>query len=737
MRDELAILYGYDERKFRDTIPKDDINGASQEQLIAYMTMWSHSLEKALSRDDFELGHNFKVVGYIANTLDEYENSGFDKNALGYNNTLSVLHEFLKRHRNTVYAEELEGTLANVLDRIDNPQLKIGGVFNIDIKDKSNNNKKNFADLSAGRFAVRTFANKSVDRKDLREVVSIATKTPSVCNRQSIRVRVMYDTEVIREVLEIQGGVSGYPTPPCLILVTSDDSFHLGANERNQGFVDGGLFSMSLLYALEYKKMAACPLNCMFDEAREKSIRGLLRIPGNEKLVMFISCGYFNDNNTVCKSFRYPVDHILSEISDIDKKYEVYSEPMPELEIKLLQQSSEIESMHAELDILRRPGMKLATRKLISSVRRKIYTKGITTALGKRTHLLINKILMRRLNRYKDGVTVTICVYNNFGNILQRFALLKFFQNKGLDFDSFDMFDTESNSGPINQNFIDFTNKYINNVEFNELSKRSYKRYVVGSDQVWRPEYLKDQKGGVGSFFLDFLGHKRAVRVSYAASFGIANLSDGGYDGKLIKKIRGKLNKFNAISVREESASGLVSEIAGRIVNSKIVIDPTLLIDRSEYDRLIDSMDRDADKPSDVFYFIFDNTPRYDQLNDNIRENYSSLRDVWPDTIEGWLKNIRESKLVVAGSFHAVVFSIIFHTDFLVLENKEEPNFRVRSLLEAVGISAERVINDNHEFEINKLNAIDWGGVDSALDSLRADSAEWLLENLDLGGLNV
>lgn len=736
MRDELAILYGYDERKFRDTIPKDDINGASQEQLIAYMTMWSHSLEKALSRDNFELGHGFRVVQYIANTLNEYDRRGFDKRALGYLNTLSVLHEFVAKHQETKYTHELERILANTLDQINSLQPKIGGVFVVDKKDKSNNDTKNFADLSAGRFAIRSFADRPVNKKDIQEVISIATKTPSVCNRQSIRVRVMYDAEIIRSVLDIQEGVSGYPTPPCLMLVTSDDSSHLGSNERNQGFVDGGLFSMSLLYALEYKKMAACPLNCMFDELREKSMRGLLGIPENEKLVMFISCGYFNGKNNVCKSFRYPVDYIMSEVDSVNTDYKIKEEPLLPHEIELQRLSSELESAHNDLETLRMPGVKISARKFAGSVRRKVHRsipfKSTVERVKNKIRQSANKIQLYGRNRRKGGAIVTICVYNNFGNILQRFALLRFLQNHGLDFDSFDMLDPALNDGPVNQNFINFTDKYINNVEFNDFSKKSYKRYIVGSDQVWRPEHLRDQKGGVGSFFLDFLGNKKVTRVSYAASFGFSNLSEGGYDNKLIENTKSMLNRFDAISVREDSAVGLIDEMIGRSANSKVTIDPTLLLGRSEYDSLIETIEGDKDRASDVFYFVFDKTPRYDQVEGSIRRRYSSFKDIWPDSVEGWLMNIRDSKLVVAGSFHAVVFSIIFHTDFLLLEDKDEPNVRVRSLLQALGIGTDRIITSNRDFKIETLSDIKWHEVDSALANLRKDSGNWLLESLDL-----
>ena len=62
------------------------------------------------------------------------------------------------------------------------------------------------------------------------------------------------------KALKIQGGFLGYAMPPVLLLVTSDIRAFMNNGERNEPFVDGGLFSMSLLYALEAYGLAACPL---------------------------------------------------------------------------------------------------------------------------------------------------------------------------------------------------------------------------------------------------------------------------------------------------------------------------------------------------------------------------------------------------------------------------------------------------------------------------------------------
>ena len=84
----------------------------------------------------------------------------------------------------------------------------------------------------------------------------------------------------------------------------------MGVNERNEGYVDGGLFSMSLLYALEARGLAACPLNTMFSEQVDRKTRDLLDIPDNEVFVMYIAVGHFKETSKICRSQRFGLDRI-------------------------------------------------------------------------------------------------------------------------------------------------------------------------------------------------------------------------------------------------------------------------------------------------------------------------------------------------------------------------------------------------------------------------------------------
>lgn len=93
----------------------------------------------------------------------------------------------------------------------------------------------------------------------------------------------------------------------------------------------------------------------------------------------------------------------------------------------------------------------------------------------------------------------------------------------------------------------------------------AYDIVVVGSDEVWNlrhPWY-----GGAGAFYGDGIAAERLV--SYAASFGNQSAS-----GRLDRHWSNRLDRFDAISVRDANSRALVASATGR--EPALVLDPCL-----------------------------------------------------------------------------------------------------------------------------------------------------------------
>lgn len=233
-----------------------------------------------------------------------------------YQSALAALHEYAMRHED--HAEEFAFAKSlfpeSVWEAAAQVSANRGGSIAITAKSKLHNKNLPFSELSKNRHSIREYDESAVSLEEIEPAIELAMRTPSVCNRQPSRVKVILDPERIAKALYIQGGFRGYVTPPALILITADNRSFMTPQEHNEGYTDGGLFGMSLLLALEEQGLAACPLNTMFRPNAEKKTRKLLNIPDYENLVMYISVGHFLESTKTCCSKRLSVSEIINII---------------------------------------------------------------------------------------------------------------------------------------------------------------------------------------------------------------------------------------------------------------------------------------------------------------------------------------------------------------------------------------------------------------------------------------
>lgn len=94
--------------------------------------------------------------------------------------------------------------------------------------------------------------------------------------------------------------------------------------------------------------------------------------------------------------------------------------------------------------------------------------------------------------------------------------------------------------------------------------------------------------------------------------------------------------------------------------------------------------------------------------------------------LERWLRGFYDADFVVTDSFHACVFSIIFHVPFVAIGNKERGMSRFQSLLSLVNLE-ERLLDENATVDdIQSLKDIDWDKVDELLQKQREISMSFL-----------
>ncbi len=165
------------------------------------------------------------------------------------------------------------------------------------------------------RRSYRDYADKDVGGLMVKNAVHLAQLSPSACNRQPCRVYEVRSLSLKEQLLSHQNGNSGFGHKiPLLLAITSDMRNFFDASERNEPYVDGGLFSMSLIIALQAQGLITCCLNLCVSPKTDKAIHKLLGLDESERPLMFLAVGHPKEKNLVPRSIRRNTDDILTII---------------------------------------------------------------------------------------------------------------------------------------------------------------------------------------------------------------------------------------------------------------------------------------------------------------------------------------------------------------------------------------------------------------------------------------
>lgn len=170
-------------------------------------------------------------------------------------------------------------------------------------------------DFFFSRYSLREFSKEVVPNSTIKRAVHLAMKTPSVCNRQAWHIFHSSEEEVIQKALSYQSGNRPFGKEvKNLMIITTDLKAFFAGSEHYQHWIDGGMMSMSIIYALHSLGVASCPLNWSQTPQADKALRKALKIENNQTVIMMIAVGYPEKSNIVCRSSRRPFDEVFSKL---------------------------------------------------------------------------------------------------------------------------------------------------------------------------------------------------------------------------------------------------------------------------------------------------------------------------------------------------------------------------------------------------------------------------------------
>ncbi|MBQ8273867.1 MAG: polysaccharide pyruvyl transferase family protein [Bacteroidaceae bacterium] len=354
----------------------------------------------------------------------------------------------------------------------------------------------------------------------------------------------------------------------------------------------------------------------------------------------------------------------------------------------------------------------------------------------------------------KIGI-VTQPLYNNYGGLLQNYALQQILKRLGHEPKTIDFVVRISFMRYLlstckqllisvlkcrrpqirpyvaiptfrNPIMTDFVNNHIDTTRIVHsytkeiINEEHFDAIITGSDQVWRPIYNRY----IEDMYLKFVPDS-IKKIAYAASFGVDTWE---YNSRQTRRCAKCANQLDAVSVRESTGVTICKDYLG--VDATCVLDPTILAGVDAYKTLL----KEKKGPDYLFAYILDITPEKQAYVESMAKSKGLkliIRGADKNatlSVEDWLSMIANSSMVVTDSFHGTVFSILFHREFYSIVNVARGGTRFASLLCPLGL--EHRMGDVSQLQSLETSPIDWKRVDYILDKQRQDSMNFLTSAL-------
>lgn len=283
----------------------------SRENLAARITMGYHAIEKGLALEAPRYGFGVKNAICLLSNLGQYVRRFQADELVAI--SLQCLDAYLAFHRNNQEVKEKIGPAIRALCESSagcRDKRAEGGITNRTRHEIWQAARRSMDDFFLKRHSIRHFSEKGATDEEVRHALRLAQMTPSVCNRQGWRVHI-YRGAKAAEVMFYQNGNSGFGHQAShLFLVTGDLRYFVGIGERNQVWIDCGMYAMSLVYALHSLGLGTCCLNASNDLNVDEDLRRAAGIPEWEVSIMMIATGSLPEQFKVTRSPRLSLDRV-------------------------------------------------------------------------------------------------------------------------------------------------------------------------------------------------------------------------------------------------------------------------------------------------------------------------------------------------------------------------------------------------------------------------------------------
>ena len=265
------------------------------------------------------------------------------------------------------------------------------------------------------------------------------------------------------------------------------------------------------------------------------------------------------------------------------------------------------------------------------------------------------------------------------------------------------------------------TDEYTEVTQLFELNDQ-FDYFIAGSDQIWNiccPDFTD-------AYFLSFVKNKRRC-ISYAPS-----INKLGLDSKTAELFKNYLPNFKAISCREKNGVELLFSLLNKPI--EFVPDPVFLVGINFWMNMISKIHSRKEKY--LFCYFLGDKSNYRKIANKIAKQYSlkivlvnwGMRDIfchnpvrlYSSGPEEFLRLLYDAEIVLADSFHALAFSIIFQKKILNLNCTDSRRLSaLKTIYPTVKFDTDQIIDFAEYSDVCELDKYVQKGKDFLANSLK------------------
>ena len=257
-----------------------------------------------------------KKVKTIMDLIIKYENMTNDYN-MAYTYALNILNKWCDVYKDNnwttynVYKETSEFVYA----RKERLTADLVGAREYEKNEFEKYLGFDYLDAIKTRHSLRKYSNKPLLKEDIEYCINAAIQSPSACNRQMCYIYRIIDDQKKQILDDSIMGVGGLDKNNInYFVITFDISAFSFYGERNQGYLNAGLFAMNFVNALHFKGIGSCFLQWGNKHTETDMIIKKLEIPENEIIAVIVAAGYYPNKCKIPYSLRKKNDIIYKEI---------------------------------------------------------------------------------------------------------------------------------------------------------------------------------------------------------------------------------------------------------------------------------------------------------------------------------------------------------------------------------------------------------------------------------------